>query len=43
MENLIAKKQFKAAFELIVKELEDDPENRQELKELFTFLLQTFW
>lgn len=42
MENLIAKKQYKEAFELIVRELEADPESKEELKELFIFVLSTY-
>jgi hypothetical protein len=42
MEKLIANRQYKAAFELIVKELEGDLESKQELKELFSFVLTTY-
>lgn len=42
MESLIRQRQFKKAFDLIVKELEDDPGNKQELRDLFSFVLTTY-
>lgn len=43
MEILIAKRQYKAAFLRIVKEIEEDLESKEELKELFSFVLTTYW
>jgi hypothetical protein len=43
MEELITKRKFKEAFELVVKEVEEDPESKDELKELFDFVLTTYW
>lgn len=43
MENLIAKRRYKEAFDRIIKELEDDPDSKEELKELFSFVLETYW
>jgi hypothetical protein len=42
MDELIIKRDYKAAFELIVQELEEDPESKEELKELFAFVLETY-
>lgn len=43
MEELISSGQYKAAFDLIVQELEDAPDTKEELKELFSFVLSTYW
>ena len=43
MEKLIAQREYKTAFQTIIKELEEDPENKEELKELFSFVLETYW
>lgn len=43
MEILIAARKYHEAFDLIVREIEDDPESKDELKELFTFALATYW
>lgn len=43
MEELIAKRQFKDAWDLIIAEIEQDVENKEELKELFSFVLNTYW
>lgn len=43
MENLIKKKEYKKAWELIVKVIEEDPEGKEELREIFSFLLTTYW
>lgn len=43
LEKLIAKKEFASAFNLIVKELEDDIEGKEDLKELFIFVLNIYW
>lgn len=43
MEKLIVEKKFREALDLVVKEIEEDPESKNDLKELFTFLLNTYW
>lgn len=43
MESLISQKKYKESFDLLIEELENDPESREELKELFLFILSTFW
>lgn len=43
MEKLISAKKYKEAYDLIVKELEADFESKQGLKELFSFVLTTYW
>ena len=43
MEILIAKRQYKEAWDLIVGEIERDIECKEELKELFAFVLNTYW
>lgn len=43
MEKLIAKKQYKAAWDLITEEIERDIESKEDLKELFLFVLNTYW
>lgn len=42
LEDLIAARDFKAAWILVVNELEEDPKDREELKELFIFVLSTY-
>lgn len=42
MEVLIAEGKYKEAFETVVKELATGGDNR-ELKELFVFVLTTYW
>lgn len=43
MEKLIAKRDYRAAWELITKEIEQDLGSKEELKELFSFVLTTYW
>lgn len=43
MEELLAAREYQAAWNLIVKEIEDDPEDREELRELFTLVLSIHW
>jgi hypothetical protein len=45
METLLSQKKYKESFDLLVEELENDPESRHdpELKELFLFILSTHW
>ncbi|CRL00848.1 CLUMA_CG014099, isoform A [Clunio marinus] len=37
MEQLIASKKYKEAFDVVISELENDPESKEKLKELFIF------
>lgn len=43
MENLISSGNFQQAWNLIVQEIAQDPEGKEELKELFSFILTTYW
>lgn len=40
---LILERRFTEAFDLIYKELEDDPECAEDLRELFVFVLNELW
>lgn len=39
----IAQRDFKGAWDLIVNEIEAEPDSKEEHKELFTFVLTTYW
>lgn len=43
LDSLISQQNFKGAWELIINEIEEDPECKDEVKELFTFVLTTYW
>lgn len=43
MEILISQRKFKEAFDLVIQEIEDDLESKEDLKELFVFVLKTYW
>jgi hypothetical protein len=43
IEILILERNFKEAFDLIYQELEKDPESKEELHELFGFVLSSLW
>jgi hypothetical protein len=43
MEALILQRRYEDAFNLIVEEIEDHLESKDEFKELFSFVLSTYW
>lgn len=43
MEKLLRSLRFREAWELVVQEIEDDPEGKEDLRELFSFVLTTYW